>query len=84
MKHLRTIKKKINFQGTKKISEQKMFVPENKDQRHAVSMFLATAGAAGQQLGSDEKEIIYLVFGVFDLQSKEVSDQQNCKWSAFH
>lgn len=61
-----------------------MFVPE-KDQRHAVSMFLATAGQAGALLGSDEKEIIYLVFGVFDLQSKEVSDQRKIeKWSAFH
>lgn len=53
-----------------------MFVPEKKDQRHAISMFLATAGAAGPLLGSDEREVIYLVFGVFDLQSKEVSDQR--------
>jgi hypothetical protein len=37
-------------------------------------MFLATAGASGHLLGSDEKEIIYLVFGIIDLQNKEVSD----------
>lgn len=55
-----------------------MFVPE-RDQRYAVSMYLATAGIGGSLLGSDEKEIIYLVFGVFDLQSKEVSDQRKRK-----
>lgn len=48
-----------------------MLVPEHK---YAVSMFLATAGVGGHLLGSDEKEIIYLVFGIIDLQNKEVSD----------
>lgn len=55
-----------------------MLVPENQlSPKHVVSMFLATAGAGGHLLGSDEKEIIYLVFGIIDLQNKEVSDQTN-------
>jgi hypothetical protein len=54
-----------------------MLVPENQQAaQHVVSMFLATGGAGGHLLGSDEKEIIYLVFGIIDLQNKEVSDQQ--------
>jgi len=54
-----------------------MLVPENQQQRngHVISMYLATCGANGHLLGSDEKEIIYLVFGIIDLQIKEVSDQ---------
>lgn len=48
-----------------------MLVPESK---YVVPMYLATCGAGGQLLGSDEKEIIYLVFGIIDLQTKEVSD----------
>lgn len=52
-----------------------MLVPENQQPKYVVSMFLATAGAGGHLLGSDEKEIIYLVFGIIDLQNKEVSDQ---------
>lgn len=55
-----------------------MLVPENQPPpKHVVSMFLATGGAGGNLLGSDEKEIIYLVFGIIDLQNKEVSDQTN-------
>lgn len=50
-----------------------MLVSENQQAKYAVSMFLATAGAGGNLLGSDEKEIIYLVFGIIDLQNKEVS-----------
>lgn len=46
-------------------------VPESK---YVVSMYLATGGASGHLLGSDEKEIIYLVFGIIDFQNKEVSD----------
>lgn len=42
---------------------------------HVISMYLATAGAGGSLLGADEKEIIYLVFGIIDLQNNEVSDQ---------
>jgi hypothetical protein len=58
-----------------------MLVPENQQlqqQRgHVVSMYLATCGASGHLLGSDEKEIIYLVFGIIDLQNKEVSEPVN-------
>lgn len=54
-----------------------MLVTENQQQRngHVISMYLATCGANGHLLGSDEKEIIYLVFGIIDIQNKEVSDQ---------
>jgi len=53
---------------------------------HVISMYLATCGASGHLLGSDEKEIIYLVFGIIDLQNKEVSDHRHlarlaCCWS---
>jgi hypothetical protein len=48
-----------------------MMVQESK---YVVSMYLATGGASGNLLGSDEKEIIYLVFGIIDAQNKEVSD----------
>ena len=41
---------------------------------HVISMYLATAGAGGSLLGADEKEIIYLVFGIIDLQNNEVSE----------
>lgn len=71
-KKLKTpIKKKELNERTQKEVNAKMLVPEHK---YAVSMFLATAGASGHLLGSDEKEIIYLVFGIIDLQNKEVSD----------
>lgn len=61
-----------------------MLVPDNQQQQqpqhfqssHVISMYLATCGANGHLLGSDEKEIIYLVFGIIDLQTKEVSDQK--------
>ncbi|CAO1383800.1 unnamed protein product [Diamesa hyperborea] len=39
---------------------------------HVISMYLATAGAGGSLLGADEKEIIYLVFGIIDLQNNEI------------
>lgn len=55
-----------------------MLVPDNQQPKHVVSMFMATAGAGGNLLGSDEKEIIYLVFGIIDLLNKEVSDQPKC------
>lgn len=62
------------------MNRTKMLVPENQQPpRHAVSMFMATAGAGGNLLGSDEKEIIYLVFGIIDLQNKEVSDHPKKK-----
>jgi hypothetical protein len=57
-----------------------MLVPDNQRKSmplsHVISMYLATSGAGGHLLGSDEKEIIYLVFGIIDLQNKEVSDQK--------
>lgn len=57
-----------------------MLVPDNqRKSNHVVSMYLATCGANGHLLGSDEKEIIYLVFGIIDIQNKEVSDQKNNK-----
>ena len=51
-----------------------MLVLENQLKKYVVSMYLATAGVSGSLLGSDEKEIIYMVFGIIDLQTKEVSD----------
>lgn len=60
-------------QGLIKGTNAKMLVPEHK---YVVSMFLATAGTSGHLLGSDEKEIIYLVFGIINLQTKEVSDHR--------
>lgn len=76
-KKLKTpIKKKELNERTQKEVNAKMLVPEHK---YAVSMFLATAGASGHLLGSDEKEIIYLVFGIIDLQNKEVSDHPKKK-----
>lgn len=60
-----------------------MLVPECHQRKYNVSMFLATAGAGGNLLGSDEKEIIYLVFGIIDIHSKEVSDQAAVR-SALH
>ena len=45
-----------------------MLVPEG----HIVSCYLATGGVGGSQLGTDEKEIICLVFGIIDVQTKEV------------
>lgn len=63
--------------------EAKMLVPES--QKYVVSMFLATAGVGGHLQGSDEKETIYLVFGIIDLQNKEVSaPKEKAKRSAFH
>lgn len=59
-----------------------MLVQDNQP-KYAVSCYLATAGIGGHLLGSDEKEIIYLVFGIVDLQNKEVSDQnvdKRCVW----
>lgn len=61
--------------------EEKMLVPDNQQQRkngHVISMYLATCGTNGHLLGSDEKEIIYLVFGIIDLLNKEVSDFTAC------
>lgn len=94
----RRVKKERNKNKKKKVrkrkelnertqKEVKMLVPENQQQpQHVVSMFLATAGAGGHLLGADEKEIIYLLFGIIDLQNKEVSDQANNQksCSAFH
>lgn len=45
-----------------------MLVPEG----YVVSMYLATCGAGGNLQGSDEKEIVYLVYGIIDVQTKEV------------
>lgn len=68
-------KKELNERTQKEV---KMLVPETQKQpKYVVSMFLATAGVGGHLQGSDEKEIIYLVFGIVDLQNKEVSDQKS-------
>lgn len=40
---------------------------------HVVSMYLATSGASGPLLGSDEKEVILLVFAVIDTSTNKVS-----------
>lgn len=45
-----------------------MFVPG-----HVVSMYVATGGASGLSLGSDEKEIILLVFAIVDVATNKVS-----------
>ncbi len=45
-----------------------MFVPG-----HVVSMYVATGGASGLSLGSDEKEIILLVFAIIDVVTNKVS-----------
>lgn len=52
---------------TKK-KHNKMFVPG-----HVVSMYVATGGASGLSLGSDEKEIILLVFAIIDAVANKVS-----------
>lgn len=41
---------------------------------HIVSMYLTTSGLSGTQLGSDEKEIILLVYAIIDPASSKVSD----------
>lgn len=64
---------RIRYVDQKKV---KMLVPEHQQKNFIVAMFLATAGAGGNLQGSDEKEIIYLVFGIIDLQNKEVSDHK--------
>lgn len=45
---------------------------------HVVSMYLTTSGLTGPQLGSDEKEIILLVYAVIDPNSSEVCSEQCC------
>lgn len=40
---------------------------------HIVSMYVTTSGLTGPQLGSDEKEIILLVYAVIDPASSKVS-----------
>lgn len=39
---------------------------------HVCSLYLATEGVNGQGLGSDEKEIILLVFTIIDAENNEV------------
>ncbi|XP_037051284.1 RNA-binding protein fusilli isoform X1 [Bradysia coprophila] len=48
-----------------------MFVPG-----HVVSMYVATGGASGLSLGSDEKEIILLVFAIIDVATNKVMGVQ--------
>lgn len=40
---------------------------------HLVSLYVATCGASGPNLGSDEKEIILLVYTIIDVQTARVS-----------
>lgn len=40
---------------------------------HIVSMYVATSGANGPLLGSDEKEIILLVYAIIDANTNKVS-----------
>lgn len=44
---------------------------------HVVSMYVATSGASGQLLGSDEKEVILLVYAVIDTSTNKVSLLKN-------
>lgn len=48
-----------------------MFVPG-----HVVSMYVATGGASGMSLGSDEKEIILLVFAIIDAAANKVNNYE--------
>lgn len=40
---------------------------------HVVSLYVATSGLGGSALGSDEKEIILLVYVIIDVQTTKVS-----------
>lgn len=40
---------------------------------HLVSLYVATSGASGPNLGSDEKEVILLVYTIIDVQTSRVS-----------
>lgn len=40
---------------------------------HVVSMYVATGGSGGLSLGSDEKEIVLLVFVIIDDRTTKVS-----------
>lgn len=40
---------------------------------HVVSMYLSTGGVSGASLGSDEKEIILLVYVIIDDRTSKVS-----------
>jgi hypothetical protein len=42
---------------------------------HVVSLYVATSGLPGAGLGSDEKEIILLVYVIIDVQTTKVSCQ---------
>lgn len=44
---------------------------------HIVSLYVATGGVGGSALGSDEKEIILMVFVIIDDRTKKVSDLFN-------
>lgn len=48
--------------------KEKMLVPG-----HVVSMYVATGGSGGLSLGSDEKEIVLLVFVIIDDRTQKVS-----------
>lgn len=41
---------------------------------HVCSLYLATGGANGPALGSDEKEIVMLHYTVIDVATNEVSE----------
>lgn len=40
---------------------------------HLVSLYVATSGASGPNLGSDEKEVILLVYAIIEVQTARVS-----------
>lgn len=40
---------------------------------HVVALYVATAGQNGPGLGSDEKEVVLLVFVIIDVASESVS-----------
>lgn len=40
---------------------------------HLVSLYVATSGASGSNLGSDEKEVILLVYAIIEVQTARVS-----------
>lgn len=50
---------------------------------HVCSLYLATGGANGPALGSDEKEIVMLEYNVIDVLSNEVSPIHSMPFS-FH
>ena len=46
---------------------------ENNSKRHLVIFHCVSSGLNGPDLGSDENEIVFMVYLIIDLQTKQVS-----------